>query len=151
MAASDGTGRRYGRRGFVSKEACYFCITFRGRRTKILCVSWYPFICNIGVTFPGNAALPLTEEDMAIDWSRYERIDDAAYWENSGDSSEVDYLMDDFWNWVRGLGYEMTTDEDGNRVPYFAGIGLPKPDKPLDEKTQARLEKRFLKKYKGRN
>ena len=74
----------------------------------------------------------------------YDNLDDEAYY--GGDEAQTERARDRFFDYAHGLGYNMSTMPDGSTQPYYTGLGMPEPAKPLTRRIEAALQKRFFRK-----
>lgn len=74
----------------------------------------------------------------------YDNLDDEAYY--GSNEGQAERARDQFYDYAHGLGYNMCVMPDGTREPYYTGVGLPAPEKPLTAAIEKALQKRFFRK-----
>ncbi len=81
---------------------------------------------------------------LGLPTEMYENLDDEAYYGSNG--SQTERARDQFSEYVHSLGYDMSVMPDGTKKPYYSGLDMPTPEKPLMAAVEAALQKRFFSK-----
>lgn len=80
---------------------------------------------------------------LGLPTEMYDNLDDEAYY--GSEEGQAERARDQFYKYVRSLGYGMSVMPDGTMKPYYSGLDMPAPTKPLTVAAEKMLQKRFFK------
>lgn len=79
---------------------------------------------------------------LGLPTGMYDNLDDEAYY--GSEEGRAERARDRFYDYVHGLGYGMSVMPDGTMKPYYSGLGMPAPVKPLTGAAEKALQTRFF-------